>query len=313
MQKSTSAQEKPVEIEFLLFDQFSNHCLANALEPFRAANTLSNRPLYKWRLSTLDGEAVSSSSGLTVVPDAPLSANSTGDFLFVISSYSFRQFGSARIRSALGQASRRFQKVVGLDTGAWLLAEAGALNGHKATIHWDVIDSFAERFLDVDVQRERFVIDGKRITCGGAMTAFDLVLTLISEAHGVGLRLDVAALFMAEGRGSTDTAPRPTELVGLAYTMMQENLEEPLSVAEIARNLDWNGKEMERRFKAEFGAPPARVYRHLRLALARQLAENTSLPVSEIAIRSGYQNASAMTRAYLKEFGMTPSAGRQRG
>lgn len=320
MPEWTKLDPTPREIEILLFDRFSNHCLANALEPFRAANTLANRQAYRWRLFTPDGSPAVSSSGLAVLPDAALSDAGAGGIAFVVSSYGYRDLDGPATRRALRRVAAQSELVVGLDTGAWLMAAAGLLDRRRATIHWDVLDSFAETFLAVDAVKERFVTDGDRLTCGGATTAFELVLDLIGAQQGEALRLDVAALFMHELASappvqrpsaqhvSAQRLPAKSRTTVRAMALMQERVEQPLAIAEIARTLGCTQKRLERRFSAEFGAAPAVVYRHLRLAAARRLVENSDLPIAEVALRCGYSNASAMTRAFTLEFGANPRA-----
>lgn len=309
------ATERPFRIEFLLLDAFSNHCLANALEPFRAANTFAGHEAYRWRIATLDGTAAVSSSGLSILPDGALGEGRACDLLFVVSSYGYRDLDTPKIRAALRAAAERAGAVAGMDTGAWLMAGAGLLDGRAATIHWDVLDAFAETFLETDVRPDRFVRDGDRLTCGGAAMAFDLVLDIIRARQGEALRLDVAALFLQEaGREKPDFGPaHRSRLTARAIALMQENIETPMTVGDIAKTLGCTRKQLERRFIVEFAAPPARVYQHLRLAAARRLLENTELAVAEIALRCGYLNPSAMSRAFKATYAMTPLMARNGG
>ena len=182
------------QISILVFDNYSNHCLANILEPLRAANDLSEKPHYRWKIVTLDGAESVSSSGLRLGADARLS-DVGGDVLMVMPSYGFSSHATVAASRALRAASKRFTTLAGLDTGSWLLAEAGLLEGYKATIHWDEIDRFSERFSDVYVQPDAVVFDRDRVTCGGASTAFTLALQLIVQSHGQTLRLRVENLF----------------------------------------------------------------------------------------------------------------------
>ena len=184
------------DVAVLLFPRFSNHCLANAVEPLRAANGFLMREAYRWQFVTLDGAAVQSSSGLPVLPNRRLRDHPGGAFLFVASSYDVRHYATQATSRALRAAANRFQTVVGMDTGAWLMAQAGLLEGAQATIHWDELTAFSETFAEVDAVARRYVIQGNRVTCGGAMTAFDLVLDLIGRTHGEALKLEVAALFL---------------------------------------------------------------------------------------------------------------------
>lgn len=297
----------------LLFDGFSNHCLANMVEPLRASNTLSRQPLYDWRFCSVDGAAVHSSSGLAVTPDAALT-DQRGDVLVVMPSYGFLQLGTPPTLRALLAAAKRHAQVAGLDTGSWLMAQAGLLDGHRATIHWDELSRFEEAFPAVDVVQERYVVDGSRLTCSGAMAAFDLALALIRKDNGPLLSMEVSHLFMSRGRSDHYALPMQTEdtLVNRALAIMQANLETPLSITQVARKAGCTQKRLELRVQADLKTTPQALYRRLRLNLARRLTEETEQSIAEIASRSGYENASALTRAFKAEFGQTPSAFRKK-
>ncbi len=306
----TNPSAAPQKIGVLLFEKFSNHCLANAVEPLRAANMILRRQVYDWRFLTPGGSAVTSSSGLHVAPHGRLGDEGAGDLLFVLPSYAYRDHASPTIARSLRAAAARYQVLAGFDTGTWLLADAGLLDGRRATIHWEEIAAFQEHFPEVTTERARFVTDGNRLTCSGAMAAFDLVLRLIGDRHGEALALDVAALFMQAGNSDGRVIPdrRYSAPVSRALTMMQEHLEEPLPIPLLARRLGRTQRNLEGRFRADLGASPQAVYKRLRLGLARKLVEETDQTIAEIAVRSGYADASAMTRAFRREFGASPRA-----
>lgn len=301
----------PRSIAVLLYDRFSNHCLANALEPFRAANGLARAPLYDWRILSPDGGPVTSSSGLRILPDAALGPDQAGDYLFVMPSYDHLHHATPANLRALRAASTRFATLVGMDTGAWLLAAAGLLNGRQATIHWDELSAFEETFPEVTASRARFVRDGPRLTCGGAATSYDLVQALIEDHHGPMLRLSVAMLLMHGEFGAETTLggrPSGSVLIDRAVSLMQETTESPLPLPELARRVGCSPRKLEALFQSRLQAPPRTIYRRLRLLKARQLSETTRLSITEIALRCGYADASAMTRAFRAEFGLSPSA-----
>jgi transcriptional regulator GlxA family with amidase domain len=291
----------------LLFDNFSNHCLANTVEPLRATNALSGKPLYQWRFLTIDGKVVTSSSGLQITPQDTL-ARAHGDMLIIMPSYGFRALDSPEITKQLRSAAGRYDTLAGFDTGSWLLARAGLLEGHQATIHWEEVSSFAEAFPDIDIKRERFILDGNRITCSGAMAAFDLTMHLISEAHGKMLALEVAQLFMTRdsARSHVSDVAVSGKSVDRAVSYMHENLEQPLAISAVAKYVGCSQKTLETRMKAELGANPQAVYLRLRMNLARKLVVDSDQSIGEIASRCGYENASAMTRAFKAAFGVTP-------
>lgn len=310
-----SPHDKPTQtIEVLLFEQFSNYCLANAIEPLRAANTLSGRILYTWEFTTIDGGPVQSSSGLPVSPAQKLSDTSGGDYLFVMPSYGVRTHATLKTTRALRAAEPRFKHIAGFDTGSWLMASAGFLNGRSATIHWDELTAFEETFPHVKVTTDRIACDGRYLTCGGVTTAFDLVLDLIRRTNGEALYLEVASLFIHTEEAPTrlQSARRGGQhLTDRATALMRQNLEIPLAMPDVARQLGINQRRLERIFKAQLGATPRTVYKRLRLLAARRYVENADYSIAEIALRCGYQNATAMTRAFVAEFAVTPSKLRQ--
>lgn len=304
MPHSKNPSATTLQISILLFDRFSNHCLANVLEPLRAANDFSGQQVFDWNIVVLAGQGVHSSSGLRLEADAQL-ADMRGDILMVMPSYGFLTHANVTSSRALRAAARRFDTLAGLDTGSWLLAQAGLLDGHRATIHWDELDRFSERFSEVDVQKEAVIYDRNRITCGGASTAFALAMQLIEKQQGAALRLRVENLF------SGAYAQRPDRRGGIsarAVDLMRTNIEEPLPIAQLAQQLGRSQKHLERQTLARLGAAPQVIYRRIRLERARGLALETSISIAEIAVRCGYKDASAMTRAFRSEYGTTPQA-----
>jgi len=306
----TKTPPTPVNIAVLLFDSFSNLCLANCLEPLRAANTMTGRHAFDWRILTPDGAPVLSSSGMQVVPHAALPTLRDSDYLFITASYDHERYDTAGSRHALRRASRNAAVSVGLDAGPWLMAAAGLLDGKRATVHWDLIDPFTERFPKVTAEQARVLRDGNRITCAGAMSALDLTLGLISTHLGEAARLDVEALFIhgdpPVGRSADRHAARDP-LLRRALSAMRENVERPLSVNELSSLLSCQPRTLNRRFQTGLGAAPGTVYRHLRLGVARKLLEGSQLGIAEVALRCGYESPAAMTRAFRKVHGVAPS------
>lgn len=309
MHKWTYSSQKPRRIALLLFDQFSNLCLANCLEPLRAANTLTGQQGYSWQILTLDGKPSQSSSGIEVLPHAALSDMPKVDYLFVLASYHHDRHDTPATRLRLSDAARKANVIIGLDAAPWLLASAGVLSGRRATIHWDLLEAFTEQFLDIEVARARVLRDGACWTCAGAMSALDLTLELISETLGIATRLDVEALFLHGDPplGADEIRGEDDPLVRRALSLMRDTVERPLDLAALASALSCQPRTLDRRCRARLGAPPGRVYRHLRLSAARKLLEDGGLPVAEVALRSGYENPAALARAMRRHYGASPS------
>ncbi len=301
--------QKPIHFALLLYPGFSALCLANAVEPLRAANTLSRKEIYSWSFHGLEDGTVKSSSGLPVQAEAL--RHQRGDYLFVMPSYWHLGHDRLHGRQVLRTAAKRFKTLVGLDTGSWLLAAAGLLDGYRATSHWDTLGALEEAFPEVIVTRDRFVIDRDRASCGGATTTLDLMLALIAAEHGATLSLEVAALFMY---GERDPQMDPThalpdhKALRAAAALMRRNIENPLLISDIATEIGMAQRALEQVFQKQAGQSPAAIYRSIRLAEARRRVEQTRESVAEIANRTGYTDPTALTRAFRREFGTTPTA-----
>ena len=282
-------------------------CLANCVEPMRAANTLGDQKVYDWAFVGLNQGVVTSSSQLNILTDCAIADAPQFDYLFVIASYDYDIHDTPATRRALAKAATTCKIMIGLDTGAWLMASAGLLEHKRATVHWDILDSFSERFLNVEPLRERVVRDDNRITCAGATSAYDLTRELICDHIGHGVALDVDALFMRRD----NLRPRhigsgPSGPVQRAIDLMHRNIETPMMLDEISRQVACPPKTLSRRFQAALGATPGQVYRHIRLSAARHLVDTSSLQITEIAVRTGYESPAALTRAFRKRFGHSP-------
>lgn len=305
---------------FLLFDGFSNMCLASAIEPLRAANGFVGQRKFDRLLVTMDGAPVASSSEIRLQPDSSLPDCGALDILFVIAGYGYARFCDKSALGAIRQAARRSRAVAGLDTGSWLLAKAGLLDGHRATIHWQELDSFEEEFPTVLVSTDRFVIDRNRISAGGATTALDLMLRLIRETCGQAVAFDVMNLFIYDagqvaerpqrGARSAPFAARAPKLVE-AIRVMEGAMEEPVSIPHIAGRIGCSTRYLERLFVRELDMPPGKFYQALRLKAARRLVQETGLSIAEISVRAGFQSGATLSRAYRDAFGVPPSQHRR--
>lgn len=305
-----AAPATPTVCGFLLFDGFSNMVLASAVEPLRAANDLSGRRLFEHVLLTVDGRPALSSSRIAIAPDAAALAAPPLDALFVVAGYDARAFAVAPVLSALRRLARRTPVLAGLDVGAWLLAAAGLLAGRRATVHWQELENFAEAFPAVGVSSDRTIVDGDRMTAGGATTVMELMLRLVRERGGAALAFDVTNMFVYDvapasresRRGALPFARRAPQLER-AIAEMRRTAAAPLPLARIADAAATSLRTLERLFPRELGVSPAKYYQMVRLGVARSLVEETALSAAEIAARTGFASTATLSRAFSAHFG----------
>jgi AraC family transcriptional regulator, glycine betaine-responsive activator len=310
---------------FLLLPQFSMLAFSSAVEPLRAANRLSGRALYDWRILTVDGSPIHSSSRMHLLPDGGLDdARTDGggrlDFLFVAAGLAVQRLREPAVMAALRRLARGGCRLGALSTGSYLLAWAGLLDGFRCTVHWESLDAFREDFPDLDVTGELFEIDGPRLTCSGGTASLDMMLSLIGRSHGRDLAAQVAEQFIHERIRDTHDHQRMSlqGRLGISHpkllqviTMMEAHLEEPLARAELARRAGLSTRQLERLFRRYLGRTPTRYYLELRLARARALLTQTAMSILNVALACGFVSASHFSKCYREFFNKMPREERQ--
>ena len=301
----------PQKIGFLLLNQFSMIAFASAVEPLRAANRQANKALFEWVVVSAEGQSSTASNGMLIQTNTCIEALKECCIVFVCAGVRVRENTNKAILNLIRRLDRNGAVIGAICTGTYVMAAAGLLDDRRCTIHWEHIDGLSEEFPNLDITNDLFEIDGNRVTCAGAMAAFDLTRQMIQSHLGNAIALDVDAMLMHdEGLGMKD-ARRPNSghnPVQRAIAEMHKNIERPLPLSDIAQLATCPLKTLSRRFQASLGTSPGQVYRHIRLTEARQLIESTSLSISEIALRCGYESPTALSRAFRLRFGVAPTA-----
>ncbi|CAM3603321.1 HTH-type transcriptional regulator CdhR [Pseudomonas reidholzensis] len=306
-------------IHFLLLPGFSAMGFISALEPLRVANRFRGQ-LYRWRVLSLDGGAVQASNGMSVNADGALALEAAGRMLLVVAGFEpLAHFGPL-----LQQALRRFDHegviLGGIDTGAMLLAEAGLLDGHRATLHWEALEAFKERYPRLQATQELFEIDRRRITCAGGTASIDLMLDLIAQAHGSELAVQVSEQFVLgrirprQDHQRMQIASRygiSNKKLVKVIGEMERNTEQPLNTQVLADAVQVTRRQLERLFRLHLADTPSGFYLRLRVDKARQLLRQTDMSVLEVSIACGFESASYFTRCYRARFACCPRKDRQ--
>jgi transcriptional regulator GlxA family with amidase domain len=190
--------DQPQVYGFFLHPRFSMLAFTSAVEPLRAANRLSGRKLYEWKIISHDGRPVSSSSLIEVLPHGGLDDFEMLPNVVVVAGLSAQFFEDRKLFAWLRRLARRGCRIGALSTGSYTLAKAGLLDGYRCTIHWENLTGFREDFSNLDATGELFEIDRSRFTCSGGTAALDLMLSLMALEHGRTLATQVAEQFIHE-------------------------------------------------------------------------------------------------------------------
>jgi transcriptional regulator GlxA family with amidase domain len=306
---------KPVRMDILVMEGASMLTLAGAGDPLRAANRITGRAVFDWRYVSVDGAGVRTSAGNVWPVGGRLDPGESRDFLFVVAGFGTPHMRDRHVVSAIYRASRNARFVYGIESGAWLLARAGLLDGRQATTHWEDFEDFAAAFPAVDLKPDRAVADGRIVTTSGAGPTYDAMIDLIRRTCGQAAALDVAGAFLHEAFHSAADLQNAIPLgppgnrdarVGEAIRAMEARLDEPVTIAAIARRLSMSVRGIEKLFAKEIGETPGAYYLSLRLNSARRLLLDTRLPLSDIATRTGFSSLAAFSRAFKRGFGRSP-------
>jgi transcriptional regulator GlxA family with amidase domain len=307
--------QKPIRVGFLLTPGYSLIAFASAIDPLRMANRLTGKELYQWITYTVDGERVIASNGVEVTPDAALSESASLNTLFVCAGVDPENACDRNTLSWLRKLGQQRMNFGALCTGSHVLARAGLLDGYRCTIHWENIASMREAFPRVVVSYELFEIDRDRFTSAGGTAPLDMMLNLVTRQIGTDTATAISESFACERiRGRHDRQRIPLQLrLGTSQpklietvSIMESNIEEPISLDELARHVGVSRRQLERLFQKHLHCVPTRYYLELRLARARQLLLQTSISIVDVAFACGFVSAPHFSKCYRDYYGIPP-------
>jgi transcriptional regulator GlxA family with amidase domain len=238
------------------------------------------------------------------------------DTLLVVGGTGARTTGDPELLSWLQKIAVRVRRLGSVCTGAFLLAEAGLLDGRRATTHWAYASELAMRYPRVRVDSNPiWVQDGNVYTSAGVTTGMDLALGFVEQDHGSEVALAVArslVLFLRRPGGQAQfSVSLSTQAVGRNSLLelqiwMAENLHRDLSVETLAERTAMSSRNFARSFVRELGITPARYVEQLRLEAARRRLEQTEMSLEEVSSACGFGSAEIMRRTFLRCLGITP-------
>jgi transcriptional regulator GlxA family with amidase domain len=277
---------------------------------------VDGRPGYEVSVCTPDPGPVSSTSSLHVVVPGGLEAIDDADTV-IVTGTGARQDADPRVLSALRRAAENGRRIASICTGAFVLAQAGLLDGRGATTYWLYSAELADRFPNVDVRPDvLFVDDGTVLTSAGLAAGIDLCLHMVRADYGAAVANEIARLVVAApvrpgGQAQFIERPLPSEgATSLAGTRAWalERLHEPLTLDDLAAHARTSVRTLTRRFHAETAMSPLQWLLHQRMDRARELLETTQLSVDQVARRSGLGSGYSLRNHLTRQVGRTPSA-----
>jgi transcriptional regulator GlxA family with amidase domain len=285
-----------------------------AMSVFEMANYTAGKELYDIHLLSESGGAVPSSLGMPI--ETKRFRKQSFDTL-IVGGLLAPTPSSNGLLSFLRNALPLTRRIASICTGALVLAEAGLLDGRRATTHWLIARDLQARFPKVRMEEDRiFVIDGPIWTSAGMTSGVDLALGMLEDDFGRGIARSVAQKLVIYHRRSGGQSQHSALLeldaksdrIQSALDYAKRNLQTPLSVEKLAEAAHLSPRQFSRAFRAETGQSPAKAVEQLRVEAARVMLEQSRHPVDIVAAEAGFADSERMRRAFLRNVGQPPQA-----
>ncbi|WP_457096125.1 GlxA family transcriptional regulator [Lysobacter sp. P5_B9] len=288
-----------------------------AASAFELANASAKDSLYGIRLLSEQGGPVPNSFGMSI--ETRRLARQKLDTL-IVSGLLRPEPSSPGLIKQVQKASESTRRIASVCTGAFILGEAGLLDGRRVTTHWIHARNLQKQFPNAHVEDDRiFIIDGNVWTSAGMSAGIDLALGMIEKDFGIELARVVAQKMVVYHRRAGGQSQHSALLEmdatsdriqgALAYA--RRNLRAPLSVEELAEAAHLSPRQFSRAFRAETGQSPAKAVEHLRVEAARVMIEQSRHTLEEVANETGFADPERMRRAFLRTFGQPPQVMRR--
>jgi len=283
-----------------------------ALCVFEFANKEVGEAVYDVHLLSETGGSIRSSIGISVATE-PFDDTNFGTL--IVGGSAFIGSLTPGVIKFMRQALRRCRRVAATCTGAFVLAEAGLLDGRRATTHWNRALELQARFPKVKVEADRiFIIDGSVWTSAGMTAGIDLALAMVEQDLGADVARAVARQLVVYHRRTggqsqfsalLELEPK-SDRIQSALAYAKRNLDKPMTVGQLAAAAHLSPRQFSRAFRAETGQSPAKAVENLRVEAARLMMEQSRHPIDVIARQTGFADRDRMRRAFLRAFGQPP-------
>lgn len=314
------ADARPRVVVIVVFDDVTMLDVAGAGEVFAEANRFGAD--YRIKIASVDGRDVTTSIGTRLGVTDALSSIESADIIMVAGSDNLpRRAVDPALVDAVKSAAARTRRLASICTGSFILAQAGLLNGRRATTHWHDARLFARAFPDVAVEPDAiFVRDGDVFTSAGVSSGIDLALALVEMDHGTELVRDVArwlVVYLKRAGGQSqfstlvEAEPPPQSPLRKVTEAIAADPAANHNVKTLAAQASLSTRQLTRLFQSELGTTPARYVEMVRIDAARA-ALDAGRSVADTARIAGFGSAETLRRVFVDHLGVSPKAYRDR-
>jgi transcriptional regulator GlxA family with amidase domain len=298
-------------IGFTVSAGFQTMSLA-VISVFEFANMEIGKPAYDVHLLSENGGSIRTSMGMSITAEP---FDDTNFDTLIVGGTTVIEPSTPGLIKFVRQALGRYRRIAATCTGAFILAEAGLLDGRRATTHWYHARDLQARFPNVKVEEDRiFIVDGPVWTSAGMTAGIDLALAMVEKDLGADVARAVARKLVVYHRRAggqsqfsalLELEPKSDRIQNaLAYA--KRSLDKPLTVRQLAEAAHLSPRQFSRAFHAETGQSPAKAVENLRVEAARLMMEQSRHPIDLIARQTGFVDRDRMRRAFLRAFGQPP-------
>ncbi|QLF71807.1 GlxA family transcriptional regulator (plasmid) [Peteryoungia desertarenae] len=305
-----------LNVAFILARSFTLSAFSLFVDTLRLASDeadRSGRRFADWQVLSSRGNLIRSSCGIRVAPTSGLVEPTQFDYIVVVGGLLDREDPvDDETLNYLRLAASRKIPLLGVCTGTFILAEAGLMSEHETCVSWLHYHDFRERFPALAVRADRiYRLDRLRGSCAGGSAAADMAAHIVRRHIGPSAeRNAMEVLQIDQARTRFAVQPRrPLSIecedprIRTVVLMMEQNVEDVLSINVLASAVGLSRRQLERLFVAEIQTTPSAVYRRIRLERASHLLTNTKVPLIEIALAVGYVNVSHFSRSFRSVYG----------
>ena len=300
-----------ITIGFVISPGFQMMSLA-ALSAFELANVTAREKLYDIQTLSQNGGPVPNSMGMALETQA---FSAPAFDTLIVSGILYPAPSSSDLIEFVRNAFPVCRRVSSICTGAFILGEAGLLDGRRVTTHWIYARKLQRRFPEARVEDDRiYIIDGSIWTSAGMSAGIDLALAMVEKDFGAEMARSVAqklVLYHRRAGGQSQHSAlleldAKSDRIQKALDYAKRNLRAALTVEELAEAAHLSPRQFSRAFRAETGQSPAKAVEHLRVEAARMMIEQSRHSIDVVAAETGFADRERMRRAFLRAFGQPP-------